>query len=136
MRLNVTLRRRVERAEKRNLHRKPLPTIIAAIHEAEMPGDVIGLEGNAVTVMRADLEPLDAFQARAATLIPSRFLKALYAAPSAARSDETAPDAITSAKAPEAAPWPVLGDAGVGAIAGRDQLIRMGAIAIPPERFV
>ena len=127
------LRTRVKRLEKRLGNRKPLPTIVMGIYDN--PGaEVIGLEGdNGQRVRLKPGETLAELQRRAVATLPGRFLRIAYA-PRAARSDETASPATTPAKAPERAPWPSVGDAGVGAIADRDRLIRMGAIAVPPER--
>ena len=75
---HLGLKTRVKRRVKRLGRRKPLPTIIMAIHPAENPGEPIGYEGAGVRIERADLEPLEALRKRAAREIPSRFIRALY----------------------------------------------------------
>lgn len=133
---HLGLRTRVKRAEKRNRHRKPAPTIITGVYGEEQPGPVVGIEGD--NGQRLKLKPgetLPELQARALAL-PGRFLRLCYGSARAARNDETAPAATTPTKALETAPWPAVGDAGVGRVATRDELIRMGVIAVPAERIV
>lgn len=128
---HLGLRTRVKRLEKRLGRRKPLPAIITGIYPEEMPGEVIGIEGLGVAVMRAAGEPLGQLQARAATLTGARILKTLYAAPAASAAPAPAP-----APVPEAAPVDPWALAGIGRQATRQELIEMGALAVPPERLV
>lgn len=133
---HLGLRARVKRVEKRLGRRKPLPTIITGIYPEEQPGPIVSFEGNGG--QRAELKPgetLPELQRRALAL-PGRMLRTCYRPVRAARSDETRKGATSPALTSEATPWPSLGDAGVGRVALRDELIRMGAIAIPAERLV
>lgn len=125
------LRTRVKRLEKRLGRRKPLPTIVTGIYPEEQPGEVIGMEGAGIAVMRAAGEPLGQLQARAATLTGARFLKTLYAAPAVKIEPFAA-----SAPPPEAVPVDPWSLAGIGRRASRQELIEMGVIAVPPERIV
>lgn len=125
------LRTRVKRLEKRLGRRKPLPTIVTGIYAEEMPGEVIGLEGLGVAVMRAVGEPLGQLQARAATLTGARILKTLYAAPAVKIEPVPAPAPVPSAVPVD--PWAL---AGIGRQATRQELIEMGALAVPPERLI
>lgn len=96
-----------------------------------MPGEVIGVQGLGVAVMRAAGEPLGELQARAATLTGARILKTLYAAPVGKIEPAPAP-----APVPEAVPVDPWALAGIGRRATRQELIEMGALAVPPERLV
>lgn len=140
MKLNLTLRRRIERVEhrNRNRHRKPLPTIIATIHPDELPGPIIGVEGyNGQRVRLKPGESIEQLQRRAIATLPGRMLRTCYrAAPGRVREPIGHPSASTPMIALEAAPWPSVGDPGVGRVASRDELVRMGVIAGPPENFV
>lgn len=129
---HLGLRTRVKRRLKRLGNRKPLPTIITGIYPEEQPGEVIGMEGLGVAVMRAAGEPTAALAARAAALTGARVLKTLYAAPLPKFEPVPAP-APRPAEAVPVDPWAL---AGIGRQATRQELIEMGAIAIPPERLV
>ena len=125
------LRTRVKRLEKRLGRRKPLPTIVTGIYPEEQPGEVIGIEGLGVTVMRAAGEPIGQLHARAATLTGARILKTLYAAPAVKIEPVPTPAPVPSAVPVD--PWAL---AGIGRQATRQELIEMGALAVPPERIV
>ena len=127
------LRTRVKRLEKRLGRRRPLSTIITGIYPEEQPGPIIGIAGDGKRVRLKAGETLRELKARAVAELPGRFLQVLYAATAASeRASEPSP-APTPADAPEAAPRPV---PGVGRVASRDELIRAGAIPVPPERIV
>lgn len=126
------LRTRLARLELRASRRKPLPVIVAAIHSDEAPGEVLGMEGLGVAVMRAAGEPTAALAARAATLTGARILKTLYG-PSPAKIEPVAPAPARPAEASPVDPWAL---AGIGRRATRQELIEMGALAVPPERIV
>lgn len=128
---HLGLRTRVNRRLKRLGNRKPLPTIVTGIYSEEQPGEVIGMEGAGIAVMRAAGEPLGQLQARAATLTGARILKTLYAPP--AVKIEPTPDPAPVPSAVPVDPWAL---AGIGRQATRQELIEMGALAIPPERIV
>lgn len=137
MRLNVTLRRRVERAERRRRERKPLPTIIMGIYPEEQPGPILGIEGEGELLRLEAGQSIAELKRIAAATLSGRFLRIAYGAARAAPEGASEPSpALAPTNAPKGVPWPSVGDAGVGAIADRDRLIRMGAIAVPPERIV
>ena len=81
--------------------------------------------------MRAAGEPPGQLQARAATLTGARFLRTLYAAPAASAAPVPAPPPV-----PEAVPVDPWALAGIGRRATRQELIEMGALAVPQERLV
>lgn len=128
---HLGLRTRVKRRLKRLGNRKPLPVIITGIYDN--PGaEVIGLQGNGVAVMRAGpQEPLGTLASRCATLTGACILKTLYAAPAVKIERVAAP-----APPPEAVPVDPWALAGIGVRATRQQMIEMGALAVPPERIV
>lgn len=128
---HLGLRTRVKRLEKRLGRRKPLPTIVTGIYPEEMPGEVIGVQGLGVAVMRAAGEPLGELQARAATLTGARILKTLYAPPAVKSEPVAAP--VRPSEAAPADPWAL---AGIGRQATRQELVQMGALAVPPERLI
>lgn len=134
MRLNLTLRRRVERAEKRQRYRKPKLAIIAAIHPDEQPGPIVGIECNGKRVERTPGENVASLQRRAMAELTGRFMRVVYA--DSPRNDETAPMAPEPPKEPESAPWQFLGVPGVGRIASRDELEKAAAAQVPPERLI
>lgn len=125
------LRTRVKRAEKRLGRHKPLPTIVTRVYPEEQPGEVIGMEGAGIAVMRGAGEPLGQLQVRAATLTGARILRTLYAAPAVKSEPVRAP-----APPPEAVPVDAWALAGIGRQATRQELIEMGALAVPPERLI
>lgn len=125
------LRTRLARLELRASRRKPLPTIIMGIYPEEA-GPILGIEGDGQRVKLQPGETLAELQRRAAATLPSRFLRIAYgAAPERASEPSPAPAPIN---APEGVPWPSVGDAGVGRVANRAELERMGALAVPVER--
>lgn len=129
---HLGLRTRVKRRLKRLGNRKHLPTIVTGVYDN--PGaEVIGLEGNGVAVIRAgQQESLGALASRCATLTGARVLKSLYA-PSLPKIEPVAPAPARPAEASPVDPWAL---AGIGRKATRDELIRMGAIAVPVERHI
>lgn len=131
MRLNVTLRRRVERVEKRQRERTPLPTIIMGIYAEEQPGPILGIEGNGKLLRVEAGQSLAELKRIAAATLPGRFLRIAYGAAGAAPELAGEPSAPAPINAPVAAPRAV---PGVGRMASREELIRMGAVPVPPER--
>lgn len=128
------LRTRLARLELRASRRKPFPTIIMGIYPEEA-GPIIGIEGEGKGLKLQPGETLAELQRRAAATLPGRFLRIAYGPARAAPERASAPPpAHDTLNAPSGFVWPSVGDAGVGTIADRAALIRMGAIAAPPER--
>jgi hypothetical protein len=102
-----------------------------------LPDEVIGYvgerDGKRITIKRQPGEGLDALQDRAWALVTSRSVFALYVPATAPQCEDLAPP---SAWVPEAAPADHRALAGIGRRATRDELIRMGAIHVHPERPV
>lgn len=133
MRLNLTLRRRVEAVEKRQRHRKPLPKVFSGIYREEQPGPIVGIGSEGKVVRLRPGETIEQLQSRAMAELPGRFLQVLYAATDAPeRASEPSP-CPTPTDAPEDAPRAV---PGIGYEADRATLERMGAWPVPPERLV
>lgn len=129
------MRRRVEAVEKRQRHRKPLPTIITGIYPEEQPGTITGIEGDGGTRVRLKVgETMDQLQRRAVATLPGRFLQVLYAATAAPERPSELLRYRTPSDSPIVRPWPAV--AGIGRVASRDELIRMGAVGFPVERLI
>lgn len=124
---------RLRRLEARRKTRRAMPVIIMGIYSEEQPGPVIGIEGGGVRVRRKEGEPIEALRARAAAEIPARFATMLYGAPTARQSAVPAPAATPAPQPAPVNPWAL---AGVGRQATQEELVRMGAIPVPPERLV
>ena len=132
MKAYAILRRRLDRLEVQRKQRR-VPRTVAHIFGND-PETIIGFLGDAggarIHVWRAGGEAVSACLARAWREIASSSLFALYPAPAVALPP-VAP--LAPVAAPVAAPKSL---AGIGRTATREELIRMGAIAIPPERLV
>lgn len=133
--MNKGLDARLRRLERRQ-DRRPFPRVIFRIFDTPTES-IIGYEGERdgtrLTILRQPGEALETLQARAWELVGSPFLFTLYGPTSVRQSDAPAPP---DAPAPEPAPVDLFALAGIGRRASRDELIRMGAISVPPERLV
>ena len=137
--MNRTLKARIERLERRKT-RRPFPRLILAIYGQPLES-IIGYRNRCVVAMRTPGEPLDALEARAWTLGSAFIIEALYRPSSAVGRDDSDFGAITAADAPAEPSGPeideyAVGQPGIGAVADREALIRMGAIRVPPERLI
>ena len=129
--MNRTLKARIERLERRKT-RRPFPRLILAIYGQTLES-IIGYRNRGVVAMRAPGEPLDALEARAWALGSAFILEALYRPENRPSADDGEPVPF--------APWPAEPDdpfalAGVGRMASLEELIRAGAIRVPPERLI
>lgn len=132
--MSKALKARLARLEQRKFGRR-LPRIIYSIHGRDEV-ELIGYRIGNVTVMRAPGEPLGELQARAWGLGAGHALEALYRPenrPSAVLAEPWTPPPTPAE--PEPDPYAV-GQPGIGAIASREMLERMGAIPVPPERLI
>jgi hypothetical protein len=118
----------LERLEKRHRRRRPLPAIIMGIYPEEQPGAVLGIDGGGMFVAMTAGETMPELHARAVASIPARILAVRY---NPAKASQNHVQPAPAALAPDPAPVP-----GIGRVATRDELIRMGAIRAPAERFV
>lgn len=110
-----------------------MPTIIMGVYPEEQSGPIVGLEAGGVPYRLKLGEALAALQRRVADATPARMIRTLYGAPRTAPERHSEPARhLTSAAAPVSPPE---GVPGIGRIATREELIRLGAIAVPPERF-
>lgn len=125
------IRTRLARLE-RQRERRPFPRRVFGIYDKE-DADVIGVEAEGVTVLRQPGEPLADLHGRAFALSGALCLFSLYARQSATERDNGPSGYRTPAAVPENASRAV---AGVGRVASREELVRMGAIPISPERLV
>lgn len=129
--MNRALAARVRRLENQR-DRRPFPKRVYGIFDKE-DADVIGVEAEGVTVLRQPGQLVADLHAHAFAMTGALCLFSLYARQSATERDEGPSGYPTPAPAPERAPRAV---AGVGRVASREELIRMGAIAVTPEWLV
>lgn len=130
------LRTRLARLELRASRRKPFPTIITGIYPEEA-GLILGIESEGQRVKLQPGETLAELQRRAVDTLPGRFLRIAYGAARAAPEGVSEPSpAPAPMNAPSCPAWPSVGDAGVGRVASRAELERMGALAVPVERIL
>lgn len=129
------LRTRLERLE-RQRNRRPFPRVIFGIFDKE-PDEVIGYEGSSggtsMTILRQPGEALETLRARAWQLVSAPTLFTLYGAFPARQSISPPPP---HAPAPPPAPGDPWALAGIGREASREELTRMGAVPVPPERLI
>lgn len=129
------LRTRLSRLELRASRRKPFPTIVTGIYPEEA-GPIIGIEGEGKRLKLQPGETLAELQRRAAATLSGRFLRIAYGATRAAPEGASEPSPAPAPKnTPSGPAWPSVGDAGVGRVASREGLERMGALAVPIERL-
>ena len=138
--MSKALKSRLDRLEQRITRRAP-PRIVFRIHDRD-DGEVTGYRAGNVAVVRSEGETAQTCANRAFELQPSAgFIAAIYAKrPWSADEREEAPqrcavtaDAPTASDGQQIDPYDV-GQPGIGRIASREELERMGAIAVPPER--
>ena len=128
--MSKALKSRLARLEQRTVHRPP-PRIVFHVH-GRTDGELRGFQtSEGVVVMRMPGEALSALKGRAWSLTSGLALTALYA-PLAA--PETGPAEPIAAPATE--PWPAEPVPGIGRVASRAELIKAGAIPVPPERLI
>lgn len=130
-----TLATRLKRLEAKRRNSPAMPTIFVGVYPHEA-GEITGIgDGDGRMVERGPSEDVTALKTRAAAeLAPARFLFMAYAEKTAGE----APPASDSGwgvfrPTPGASHAPL---PGVGRIATPDELRRMGAIPIPPERAI
>lgn len=133
---------RVKRLERR-IVRRPLPRVILALYEQEEAGEIVGFAVGNLRVLREGHESVDDCAKRAFELGRTPFIAAIYAhrPSSAVGRDDSDFGAMTDADAPAEPSGPeideyAVGQPGIGAVADREALIRMGAIRVPPERLI
>ncbi len=133
--MNRGLATRLARLEKRLTTRRPLRRIVFGIYPDEPQGELEGMEGGGVRVMRAAGEALDAFRTRALAEIPSRIVVSLLGPSPAPAAAPPAPRTAPTMWAPQPGPDP-FALAGIGRRASRAELEQMGALWVPPERLI
>lgn len=129
------LRTRLERLERRVV-RRSFPRVVSGLY-GNVDADVIGAEANGVTVLRQPGEPVSDLHCRAFAMTGALCLVSLtVVARAAPEQDDTPSCHLTTAPAPEGTTSAVNGVPGIGRIASRAELEKMGAIAVPPARFI
>ena len=134
---HLGLTTRVKRLEKRLGRRKPLPTIIMGIYPEEQGGPILGIEGEGELLRLKAGQSLAELRRIAAATLPGRFLRIAYGPARTTPEGASEPSPVPGPmNAPSGPAWPSMGDPGVGARATAEQLRRMGALAVPPERII
>lgn len=137
--MSAGLKARIGRLE-REQRIRPMPRIVLSLRAAD-EADIIGYEGNGVVVLRGD-ESAEACCHRAFVITGAVILATKYSPEGHRRAEEREWEALPTlpaskppieSDAPEIDPWEL---AGIGREATRDELMRMGAIRLPPERLI
>lgn len=132
MRSRTTMLARIARLEQQR-NRLFAPRLILKLH-GKSDDEVIGFKtASGLVAMRTPGEALDALQARAWELGASVVLETLYRPENRPSVDVAEPSAPP---VPPAEPEDPFALAGIGREATREELIRMGAIRVPPERLI
>jgi hypothetical protein len=108
-----------------------LPRITLALY-GRTADEIIGYRAGKLVAMRTPGEPLAELQDRAWALGSAFMLEALYR-PENRPSAVAVPSALPPVPAEQADPFAL---AGIGRRASREELERMGAIPVPPERLI
>lgn len=125
------LRTRLARLERRKKVRA-FPRVVFGIYD-HADADITGVEADGVTVPRLSGETISELHRRAFVMTGALNAASLYSTARAASERKSEPPTYpTRTDQPERTPRAV---PGVGREASRDELIRMGVIAVPAERL-
>jgi hypothetical protein len=137
-----SLKERIERLEQR-FERCSTPRLFFKRCDEEQAGEITGVMAGNLHVLRVEGESEIELLARARELapdVPMLFAtyaeKGRYAPPERDEEAEDSPDAPDAEIAPATLPVDPFTLAGIGRAATREELERMGAIHIPPERLI
>lgn len=141
--MNRTLKARLAKLERRTI-RPEMPRTIIALCPQEEAGEIVGYLAGNLHILREPNESAKDCASRAFSLAPScLYLVAMYAKParSAVEREErlaarwATPEPPPPPDEPEIDPYAV-GQPGIGSIASRELLERMGAVPVPFERLI